>query len=346
MGTVVLPHQTASRDTRPQVTKSETGSRVSAAERDAEIWEMYRPSALRWGNIDWWAAGWIGSMHVGALAAPFFFSWSGLAIAVFMWWLTGSIGICLGYHRYLSHRSFKLTRVGQFFVYLCGCLSVEGSPLTWAANHRIHHAKSDREGDPHSPRHGAVWAHFWWLFMLRNKDQEQIIRERYLPDLMKDRMLMFFERTFIYWSIALGAVLYAAGGLSWLLWGLCFRMVFLYHSTWFVNSATHLWGYRTYETSDDSRNLWWVAVLSHGEGWHNNHHAFPSLARSGHRWWEVDITFWAIRVMQGLGMAYDIKDSIPAHSRFHHEAVEDGAAHSEHAAAVDVEHMTPSRVAV
>ena len=128
-------------------------------------------------------------------------------------------------------------------------------------------------------------------------------------------MLRFFDKTFVWWSFALAAGLYALGGWPWLVWGMFVRMTLCYHSTWLVNSATHLWGYRNYETKDESRNLWWVAILAYGEGWHNNHHAHPSVAPAGHKWYEFDITYQAIRVLRACGLAWDVNDRIPASTR-------------------------------
>lgn len=302
-----LPASVAAEDTQPGATVPQS---VRAIER-GQLNEAFDPTALKWSNVDWIVLTWMIAMHVGALAAPFYFTWSALGITVLLHWLTCSIGICLGYHRYLSHRSLKLRTPARFVTLLIGAISGEGSPLTWAATHRMHHHKSDQDGDPHSPLEGAWWSHILWLFVKHEYKVREMLFRHYAPDLMKDRMLMFFERTYFSILVVTGIALYMAGGLPWLLWGLCLRMVMAYHSTWFVNSATHLWGYRNYETTDQSRNLWWVAVLAYGEGWHNNHHAHQHLARAGHKWWEVDPTFMAIRVLQFCGLAYDVDDRLP-----------------------------------
>jgi stearoyl-CoA desaturase (delta-9 desaturase) len=272
----------------------------------------YHPTSLKAGRIDWVVFGWMLVMHLGCLAAPFYFTWPAFFVAVFFYWLTGSIGICLGYHRFLSHKGFKLAKPARFFVDLCGCLSGEGSPLTWVATHRLHHARSDRPGDPHSPHEGAIWSHLLWLFVKHTPEEQKTLHERFAPDLVHDPMMQFFEKTYIFWSIALGAILYAVGGMPMLLWGMAVRLVAMYHSTWLVNSATHLWGYRNYETKDDSRNNWFVALVSFGEGWHNNHHAHPRIARAGHRWWEIDITYYVIYLMKKTGLATDVIDQVPA----------------------------------
>jgi len=276
-----------------------------------EIYDWFNPNQLRWNNIDWTVLLWMVGIHAGCLVAPFFFSWTALGIAIGAHWLTSSIGVCLGFHRYLSHKSFKLTKPAEFFVLLCSVASGEGSPLMWTAMHRLHHQRSDQEGDPHSPLMGKWWSHMAWLFVKHTPEQRAIIQRRYCPDLFDRPILQFFERTYGRWLIGIGVLMLVIGGLPGLLWGMCVRMTLAYHSTWFVNSATHLWGYRSYETRDESRNLWWVALLAYGEGWHNNHHAHPSAARAGHRWWEIDMTWWAIRGMQALGLATDVNDRIP-----------------------------------
>ncbi len=285
-----------------------------AAREKAAILDSFDPSHLKLKNIDWIVFGWMVMIHAGALAAPFFFSWSALAVCVVLHWVTCSIGICLGYHRYLAHKSLKLKQPAEFFTLLCGAISGEGSPLQWAAVHRVHHQRSDLKGDPHSPFDGTFWSHILWLFLHQKPGHREKMYRQYIPELAQRPLLKFFQKTEFFWLVATGLTLLAIGGLPMLLWGLCVRMVFAYHSTWFVNSATHLWGYRNYDTRDASRNLWWVAVLSYGEGWHNNHHAHPSLAPAGHRWWEIDMTWWAIKALKFVGQAYDVRDRLPEKS--------------------------------
>jgi len=307
--------------TQPPQVDDATLKRRQLAKLDNEaLLAAFHSDQLKWGNTDWVVTGFLIGIHLGALAAPFFFSWTGLIICLVMHWLTCSIGICLGYHRYLAHKSMKLKAPAEFFAMLCGTLSGEGHPINWAATHRLHHQKSDQEGDPHSPFHGgAWWSHIMWLFPKRSTETSEVLYRRYAPELVDRPMMKFFQKTFAVWLWGSGLVLLAAGwmiagwqfGVSLLTWGMCVRMVAAYHSTWFVNSATHLWGYRNYDTRDESRNLWWVAVLAYGEGWHNNHHAHPSIAPAGHRWWEFDITWWSIKALRAVGQAYDVKDRIP-----------------------------------
>ncbi|MGE0374198.1 MAG: acyl-CoA desaturase [Planctomycetaceae bacterium] len=296
-------------DVEPRTTSAVPTTR---SQERAEILARFDRANLTFGNIDWIVLGWMVLMHAGALAAPFFFSWNVLGIAIVLHWFTCSIGICLGYHRFLAHRSLKLVTPVRVFVNLCGVLSGEGSPLMWAAVHRVHHAKSDEPGDPHSPLDGPWWSHLLWLFVRHDEKQREVLYRQYIPDLAADPVLRMFERTYAYWVFGSAALLYVIGGWPLLLWAGCARLVFAYHSTWFVNSATHLWGYRNYETTDQSRNLWWVALLAYGEGWHNNHHAYPRFARAGHKWWEVDMTWYAIKTLRSLGWAYEVDDRLPA----------------------------------
>lgn len=306
----------------PSETKVDRAKQQLAEDR-ALLAEHCNPLSLRRDNVDWIVTIFIGAMHVGCLAAPFFFSWSALGVCIFLHWLTCSIGVCLGYHRYLSHRSMKLRRPADFFVMLCGVLSGEGSPLTWAATHRMHHQLSDQKGDPHSPNDGKWWSHMLWLVPAAPKRYSEVLLRRYVPELLEKPVLRFFERTYPWWLLISGLSLMGIGALisgwygaiSMLVWGMCVRMTLAYHTTWLINSATHLWGYRNYETRDMSRNLWWVAILAYGEGWHNNHHAHPRLAPAGHRWWEVDITWWSIKLLRRLGLATDVCDKIPENTR-------------------------------
>ncbi|MEZ6055561.1 MAG: fatty acid desaturase [Planctomycetaceae bacterium] len=293
---------------------------TAAAKEREEILEGFYPSRLRLENVDWVVFGWMALMHIGALAAPFYFTWQAAVVALALHWFTCSIGICMCYHRTLSHRSLILHGPAKLIGMIAGGVAGEGPPLTWTAVHRVHHARSDRAGDPHSPLEGPWWSHLLWLMLKRTDRMTMLIEKHYVPDLAKDKMVQFFEKTAVLWLIGPSVAAFAAGyflmggltgGLSMLLWAGCMRMVVAYHSTWFVNSATHLWGYRNYETADESRNLWWVAVLSYGEGWHNNHHAYPRVARAGHRWWEIDPTWYAIKFLRLIGLATQVDDKLP-----------------------------------
>ena len=268
---------------------------------------------------------WLALLHVGALAAPFFFTWQAVAVAAVLYWLTGSIGVCLGYHRLLTHGAFKTYRPVRWLIALIGGLSGEGCAIDWVANHRKHHAHSDHDGDPHSPQDGAWWAHVFWLGWAIHGAERKAHVNRWAPDLARDAGMRWLGYLFLPLHIVSGVILllagYALGGAymaaSFLVWGLFVRLVVVLHSTWLVNSAAHMWGYRNYTTTDDSRNNWWVALITFGEGWHNNHHAYPRMARQGHRWWEFDPTFGVIRLMQWTGLAWDVVDYQRARMRDH-----------------------------
>jgi stearoyl-CoA desaturase (delta-9 desaturase) len=269
----------------------------------------------RWAEgVDWPVVAWISLAHAGLVLAPFYFTWKALALCAVLIWLTGSIGVCMGYHRCLTHGSFSTYRPIRWLLALFGQLSGEGSALMWVANHRQHHLFSDKEGDPHSPRDGAWWSHLFWFMPALSRDQFQAHLKRYAPDMAKDRMMQFLHIMFLPTHIVLGVSLLLLGWLGWdwytgisfVVWGMSVRVVYVFHATWFVNSASHMWGYRNYETSDDSRNLWWVGLLAFGEGWHNNHHAFQRMARQGHRWWELDVTYWMILAMEKCGLVWNV----------------------------------------
>ena len=268
-------------------------------------------------GVNWYNAIWMVGMNAAAIAAFWHFSWVGLAIAVVMHWVTACLGVTLGYHRLLTHGSLVVSTPVKYFFSICGMLAAEGSPLFWVATHRKHHVLSDQEGDPHTPNDGFWWSHMLWFKPKEGPGELEALLKRWAPDMYKDPVQRFFHKFFPIVPVVFGAMLYFGGeyffglGLSCLLWGLCLRMVVGYHSTWFVNSATHIWGYRNYETTDRSRNLWWVALLSYGEGWHNNHHAHQRLARHGHKPWEIDITYMMIRVLKALGLATQVQDRLP-----------------------------------
>ncbi len=265
-------------------------------------------------GINWYVVGWLVLLHVGALAAPWTFTWTALAVTVVLHWLTGSIGVCLGYHRLLTHRSFATYRPIRWLVAWIGGLSGEGSAIDWVANHRKHHAHSDKDGDPHSPHHGTWWSHAFWLGRAMPAAKYEAHVKRWAPDLAQDKGLVFLARTFLLWQFVVGGATMAAGyaiggwpmAWSFLVWAVFVRLVAVLHTTWFVNSASHIWGYKNYATTDDSRNNWWVALLAYGEGWHNNHHAYPTMVKHGHRWWEVDMTYMFIKLMEKCGLAWNL----------------------------------------
>ena len=271
----------------------------------------------RFANLSWWAIGWLGMAHLVVIfGAPFTFTWAGLAVAVGLHWLTGSLGICLGYHRLLTHSGMKTKTWFKYLLTGIGCLAGEGSPLDWVADHRKHHKHSDQEGDPHSPNEGSWWSHMFWLaYHTHNGDRTGYLK-RWAPDLYKLRGMRMMDYLFLPIHILSGVILFGIGyafggtplGTSLVVWGVFVRLVTVLHATWMVNSASHMWGYKNYETTDDSRNNWLVAIVAYGEGWHNNHHAHPRMAKHGHKWWEFDITWQAIKLFRALGLVWDVVD--------------------------------------
>ena len=273
-----------------------------------------RKRGIEWNRVHWSVVAGIAVMHLAAIAAPFFFTWTGLVLMFVFIWLSGNVGITLCYHRLLTHRSFKTPKWFEYVLTLCGCLAWQGGPAQWVGIHRIHHKHSDEDTDPHTPRHGFTWAHALWCMHRDAEGQKGLDAAK---DLMRDPGLRVINNWFWVPNVALIPILYFAGewaastgisasGLSWVLWAIALRIVIVYHGTWFVNSASHTWGYRNYQTTDNSTNLWWVAVLSFGEGWHNNHHAHQRSAAHGLRWYEIDITYWQIRALALVGLARDL----------------------------------------
>ncbi|MEM6590640.1 MAG: fatty acid desaturase [Cyanobacteria bacterium P01_H01_bin.119] len=266
-------------------------------------------SSAAWPAINWVNVAFFGSFHLIALiAAPFFFSWSAIAVAVVLHWLFGGIGICLGYHRMLSHRSFRAPRWVEYPIAVLGALAIEGGPIFWVSGHRQHHTYTeDYDKDPYSAERGFWWSHILWILRPNASAFDPEHYGSYARDLMRQPFYCWLDRNFLSLQVPLAVLLYALGGWSFVIYGIFVRSVFLWHATWFVNSATHKWGYRSFAAKDDSRNLWWVALLTYGEGWHNNHHAYPYSAQTGWRWWEIDVTWLTIRAMEKLGMAKQVK---------------------------------------
>ena len=258
-------------------------------------------------EINWVTTFFMAAFHVGAIAALFFFTWKALFVAIVLWWISGSLGIGMGYHRLLTHRGYRTPKWVEYFLTFCGTLTLEGGPIFWVATHRIHHQFTDQEGDPHSPRDGKWWSHMGWILTGRSMHHDTTTLARYVPDLARDRFHVWITKYHYLPIVALGLLLLISGGLPFLLWGVFLRTVVGLHATWLVNSATHIWGSRRFATRDDSTNNWLVAVLTFGEGWHNNHHAHPTSARHGLRWYEVDMNWYGIWMLKVLGLAKQIQ---------------------------------------
>ena len=262
---------------------------------------------VHWTKGNWGSATFLVSSHLAAVAALFFWSWPAVITAVIFYWITGSLGIGMGYHRLLAHRGYKVRKPVEYFLVTCGTMALQGGPIQWVTTHRIHHAHTDQPGDPHTPRDGRWWSHVGWILWGTAQNHSESTLVRYAPDLIKDRYYRWLTRLYYVPLLVVGVLLLAFGGWSVMLWAVFLRLTLMLHATWFVNSATHLWGRTRFETGDDSRNSWWVALLTFGEGWHNNHHAHPTSARHGLRWYELDLNWLGIRTLQFLGLAHGIK---------------------------------------
>jgi stearoyl-CoA desaturase (delta-9 desaturase) len=258
-------------------------------------------------KINWTNNIVFGLFHLGALAALFMFSWRACAVAMFLYWMTTGLGISMGYHRLHTHRSYQVPLLLEYFFAVCGALTLQGGPIFWVATHRIHHQRSDQPGDPHTPRDGGWWAHIGWLLVGESKHSDTVLMSRYAPDLAKHRFYIWLNDYHWVPMIALAVLLFAMGGVPFVLWGIFLRVVVGLHVTWMVNSVTHMWGSRRFATRDDSRNNWWVALLTSGEGWHNNHHAHPTSARHGLAWYEFDLSWIQIRILRFLGVAKGVQ---------------------------------------
>ncbi len=245
--------------------------------------------------------------HIQAIAAFWTFTWTNLFAALALYWVAGGLGISMGYHRLHTHRGFKTFKPFEYFLAICGTLTLEGGPIFWVAIHRLHHQYSDQSEDPHTPRVSGFWAHLGWILFGQAHHNDTARMARYAPDLAKEPFYRWL--TTYHWVplTVLGFTLLAIGGWGLVNWAIFLRVVLGLHSTWLVNSATHLWGRRRFATKDDSRNSWWVALLTFGEGWHNNHHAHPTSARHGLAWYELDVTWIQLRLLQALGLVWDVR---------------------------------------
>lgn len=298
---------------------------TSFADRVLWRWGVLDPNGTMRVNVP--VVRMIVGFHLLALLAciPWLFSWSGLAIGVAGLYLFGTLGINIGFHRLLTHRGFECPAWLEHTFAVIGACCWQGTPLKWVAVHRLHHQHSDEPTDPHSPRAGFFWGHMGW-FMIDDPTVYNIsLFDRYARDLLRDRFYKVMERPRVWriiqaaqWAafLAIGATLGLIFGeewidvlqmsLSWLVWGVFARTVAVWHITWSVNSITHLWGYKNYQTQDDSRNNLLIGLVSNGEGWHNNHHAEPRSVKNGHRWWELDVSYLTVLALSWVGLTWNL----------------------------------------
>jgi fatty-acid desaturase len=290
----------------------EIESAPKSADRSGEEYPLSRAaqgSAFNWTNLLFMVL-----FHGASIAALFFFTWKAAVVALAMWFVTIYVGIGIGYHRLLTHRGFKVAAPLKWMLAICGTLALEGGPIFWVVNHRVHHQLTDKLGDPHTPEEGGWWSHAGWVLHGTGLSNQQRLIERYAPEMLADPFLVWISKYHWLPLTVLAVALFAIGGWPWLLWGVFLRVTLGLHAVWFVNSATHMWGSRRFATKDNSRNLWWVAALTGGEGWHNNHHAYPVSARHGLAWYEIDINYYTIWILGKLGLATDIRAAQPVRS--------------------------------
>ncbi len=246
-------------------------------------------------------------IHIATVAVFWQTTWAAVGLCLLLHAVIGGMGMCVGFHRLLTHRSFKCPRWLEYTLAFLGTLCLQGGPIEWVAQHRQHHQHADEPGDPHSARQGFWWSHMLWILWAPPEESRLAIAQRYAPDLLQVPFYMFLQRTHFWISVLLGIALYLLGGWPFVVWGMFVRIVVTYHCTWLVNSASHTFGYRNFAVDDLSTNCWWVALLSYGEGWHNNHHAFPTSARHGLRRWEIDLSYAFIRTLHALRLAWDLR---------------------------------------
>ncbi|XP_050386057.1 palmitoyl-monogalactosyldiacylglycerol delta-7 desaturase, chloroplastic-like [Argentina anserina] len=273
----------------------------------------------KWDFMDLYYLTLITSAHLLCFLAPFHFTWGALKVAYVLYLLSG-VGVTLSYHRHLSHRSFKMPKWLEYYFAYCAVLSLQGSPLEWVSTHRFHHQVTDKENDPHTPSKGFWFSHVNWAFDYHARwgsYDGQLMKN--VGDLECQAFYRFLHYTYPYHSVLLGVILYVTGGLPYVIWGMFVRLVVVAHATAAVNSFCHTWGKQIYDTGDESKNNWVFGLLSQGEGWHNNHHAFEYSARHGLEWWQVDLTWYVIKLLQILGLATDVK--LPTESQKQRKAL-------------------------
>ena len=261
----------------------------------------------RWGTI-----GFMAAIHLlSALALlPSLWSWQAVSILLLLYWVTACLGVTLGYHRLLCHRSFRLPQELERVLATCGALSCQHGPIDWVGLHRHHHKFSDTDADHHNSNRGFWWSHMGWMFA---EIPAMAAVPRFTADLSKDPYYRWLNNNFLLLQLPLAGLLFwigtvsGAGGWALVLWGIPLRLVMVYHVTWLVNSATHCWGEVAHNSGDQSRNNAWVAALTFGEGWHNNHHAFPHSARHGLQPGQIDLTWQHIRLLRSLGLAKQVR---------------------------------------
>jgi stearoyl-CoA desaturase (delta-9 desaturase) len=256
-----------------------------------------------WKRFKWdFTALFVGA-HVAAIASIAYLDWGPLAVALLLHFVIFSFGISFGYHRLLTHRTLDAPKWLEYTLATIGALALQGPPAEFVGTHRYHHAHAETESDVHSPAHGFFWSYMGWLFTY---DMRSYVR--YAPESMQtDRWYGFLSRHLFLPQLPIALGLWWFGGTPYVMCGVFLRIVLVWHTSFLVNAVTHTIGSRPYPSRDSSTNNWLVALVSYGEGWHNNHHASPRSARLGHRWWELDVTWWFVCLCEALGLVHDVR---------------------------------------
>ncbi|XP_050943368.1 palmitoyl-monogalactosyldiacylglycerol delta-7 desaturase, chloroplastic-like isoform X2 [Cucumis melo] len=285
---------------------------MSKQELNEMVKPIMSPTRREWTNIDKTIACLLFFLHALCIFAPFHFTWSAFWVAVVLYSITGLFGITISYHRNLSHKSFKLPKWLEYLFSYCGVQAFQGDPIDWVSTHRCHHQFVDTDNDPHDSNQGFWFSHITWVLDSYNLTKKVCDN---VKDLEKQIFYTFIHKTYLLHPIALAVLLYMVGGLPFVLWGMCVRIVMSYHAIFMVNSVCHKWGKKQWNTTDLSRNNWWVSLLTFGEGWHNNHHAFEYSARYGLEWWQLDFAWYVIMFLKAIGVATDVKLPTQSHKQ-------------------------------
>lgn len=288
---------------------------------------VQRPAGIHPLRVRFLYVAVIGLVHLLSLLTlvPWFFSWTGVVSLVVSYFLFGILGITVGFHRLLSHRSFECPKWFEYFLALLGTCCLQESAVWWVAVHRRHHLHADVQYDPHTPLAGMIWSHIGWLFVVNRDHLRKTTYHQYVRDLTCQPFYVWTDNKVVMSVIVAGHMFayFAFGfGVGWLphgdvmsgvrigssvlVWGVFLRTALVMHAAWSVNSMTHLFGYRNHDLPDDSRNNWILGLLAYGEGWHNNHHANSNSASFGQKWWEIDIGYWTICFLQKIGLARNV----------------------------------------
>ncbi|KAF5198887.1 Acyl-coa 5-desaturase al21 [Thalictrum thalictroides] len=267
-----------------------------------------------WHIRDIYYATLLLSVHVLCVFAPSTFNWTAAWLTIVLGVLTGLFGIALSYHRNLTHSSFKLPKYLEYLFAYFGLHALQGDPMYWVSVHRYHHKSTDKHLDPHSPIEGFWFSYMNWMF-----DYCYLVHKGKIygnvGDLMKQRYYRFLRKTLVFHYYLLATILYTFGGFPFVVWGMGVRIVVVYHITSLLATVCHIWGHQAWNTGDLSRNNWFIALITFGEGWHNNHHAFEYSARAGMEWWQIDITWYVIKLLEYFGLATNVKEPSEIHKQ-------------------------------